>query len=473
MRDRTRDERRPPCPPPLPGCAPRRPPTACADRHPRTGAHSVQETQQSTSSILIATDETRSTNRTTRPGTSPRTARNRARTGSSPNTPPSTPNSASSRPARRPTSTCSRARCRAGPRRCWPPSATAPPSTGCSTATPATPKAAGCGRAANGARWPTAPSSAASSPPGSGPAPSSPRCARCGSSARRCRTRSSCYGTELMLEFIGDAGRRGRAAAGADPAAPASCADLFEQCVAAMRAAGPRRLRARRPVAVQPARARRPAGDDRPAADRRPRRQPAGPGVPASRLRERLHLVRPARAATPSSSSTCSAIWSPRRWAAGDAARIVAAVAHFDLAIIGSGSGNSLVTPDFDDWHIAIIEESTFGGTCLNVGCIPTKMYVYPADIAAQTRDGARLGVDAHVDGVRWPDIRDRIFGRIDAISAGGRDYRARTARQHHAVRDARRVRRRAHAVARHRRDDHRRPHRDRGRARARSCRTW
>ena len=99
-------------------------------------------------------------------------------------------------------------------------------------------------------------------------------------------------------------------------------------------------------------------------------------------------------------------------------------MAHFDLAIIGSGSGNSLVTPDFDDWRIAIIEESTFGGTCLNVGCIPTKMFVYPADLACNAREAARLGLDTSVEGVRWRDIRDRIFGRIDPISAGGREYR-------------------------------------------------
>ena len=96
----------------------------------------------------------------------------------------------------------------------------------------------------------------------------------------------------------------------------------------------------------------------------------------------------------------------------------------FDLAIIGSGSGNSVVTPDFDDWNIAIIEEGTFGGTCLNVGCIPTKMYVYPADRAENTVDASRLGVDAHVDRVRWADMRDRIFGRIDPISLDGRRYR-------------------------------------------------
>jgi len=57
-------------------------------------------------------------------------------------------------------------------------------------------------------------------------------------------------------------------------------------------------------------------------------------------------------------------------------------VAHFDLAIIGTGSGNALVTSDFDGKRVALIESGTFGGTCLNVGCIPTKMYVYSADVA-------------------------------------------------------------------------------------------
>ncbi len=96
----------------------------------------------------------------------------------------------------------------------------------------------------------------------------------------------------------------------------------------------------------------------------------------------------------------------------------------YDLAVVGSGSGNSVVTAELDDWRIAIIEQGTFGGTCLNVGCIPTKMFVYPADIARHARDAAPLGVDARIERVRWRDIRDRIFGRIDPISAGGRAYR-------------------------------------------------
>ena len=100
-------------------------------------------------------------------------------------------------------------------------------------------------------------------------------------------------------------------------------------------------------------------------------------------------------------------------------------MAHFDLAIIGTGSGNALVTPDFDGKRVAIIESGTFGGTCLNVGCIPTKMLVYAADVANTVTSAARFGIDATLDGVRWPDIRDRVFGRIDPISASGRDYRA------------------------------------------------
>jgi mycothione reductase len=99
-------------------------------------------------------------------------------------------------------------------------------------------------------------------------------------------------------------------------------------------------------------------------------------------------------------------------------------MAHFDLAIIGTGSGNSLITPDFEDKQVAIIEGGTFGGTCLNVGCIPTKMFVYAADVAHAITTSARFGIDATLDGVRWKDIRDRVFGRIDPISRSGQDYR-------------------------------------------------
>ena len=98
---------------------------------------------------------------------------------------------------------------------------------------------------------------------------------------------------------------------------------------------------------------------------------------------------------------------------------------HFDLAIIGSGSGNTIADDRFAHLNIALVEHGVFGGTCLNVGCIPTKMYVYAADVAREIHQASRFGVDASVDKVRWSDIRDRVFGRIDPIAEGGRRYRA------------------------------------------------
>ena len=74
---------------------------------------------------------------------------------------------------------------------------------------------------------------------------------------------------------------------------------------------------------------------------------------------------------------------------------------HYDLAVIGTGSGNSIVDDRFADWRVAIIEENLFGGTCLNVGCIPTKMFVYPADLARDARHAPALGVDTSYDGAR------------------------------------------------------------------------
>lgn len=100
-------------------------------------------------------------------------------------------------------------------------------------------------------------------------------------------------------------------------------------------------------------------------------------------------------------------------------------ITHYDLIIIGTGSGNSIPGPEFEGQSIALIEEGTFGGTCLNVGCIPTKMYVYAADIAREINNAATYGLDATLNGVDWPAIVDRVFTkRIDPIARGGEEYR-------------------------------------------------
>lgn len=97
---------------------------------------------------------------------------------------------------------------------------------------------------------------------------------------------------------------------------------------------------------------------------------------------------------------------------------------RFDLIIIGAGSGNSVIGPEHDGWDIAIVERGLFGGTCLNVGCIPSKMFVFAAEVAELARRGPELGVHTRFERADWPAIRDRVFDRIDPIATGGEDYR-------------------------------------------------
>ena len=103
---------------------------------------------------------------------------------------------------------------------------------------------------------------------------------------------------------------------------------------------------------------------------------------------------------------------------------------HFSLVIIGSGSGNVLVPKhpvamDPAQGPVALIESGAFGGTCLNRGCIPSKMLVHTADVADQVRRAPEFGIEAALTGADWPAIRDRVFAKTDAISAKGRRARA------------------------------------------------
>ncbi|MEV1292014.1 mycothione reductase [Pseudonocardia sp. NPDC049635] len=98
---------------------------------------------------------------------------------------------------------------------------------------------------------------------------------------------------------------------------------------------------------------------------------------------------------------------------------------HHDLAVVGTGSGNTIVDERFTGLDVVHVEATRFGGTCLNVGCIPTKMLAHTADLARSARTAARFGVDATIDRVRWRDIVDRVYGRLDPIGDRGREKRA------------------------------------------------
>jgi len=69
----------------------------------------------------------------------------------------------------------------------------------------------------------------------------------------------------------------------------------------------------------------------------------------------------------------------------------------YDAIVIGSGQGGNPLAYRLADlgWSVALIEKKDLGGTCINVGCTPTKTMVHRAQVAYYARNAARWGVNA------------------------------------------------------------------------------
>ena len=98
---------------------------------------------------------------------------------------------------------------------------------------------------------------------------------------------------------------------------------------------------------------------------------------------------------------------------------------HVDLCIIGSGSGLSLIDDDIDDWQIALLDNGVgptqiFGGTCLNAGCIPSKMLAKPAGFSLAPEQARLINADVKFLGVDHKAAQARVFGRTDEVAESG-----------------------------------------------------
>ncbi len=81
----------------------------------------------------------------------------------------------------------------------------------------------------------------------------------------------------------------------------------------------------------------------------------------------------------------------------------------FDVLVIGSGSGMSIVDGALRrGMSVALVEMGLLGGTCLNTGCIPSKMVIYPADIIAIIKEARKLGIKARIEEVDFAAIMER-----------------------------------------------------------------
>lgn len=90
-------------------------------------------------------------------------------------------------------------------------------------------------------------------------------------------------------------------------------------------------------------------------------------------------------------------------------------VTRYDVMVIGSGSGAEIVDAALQQGlRVAYVDRGPLGGTCANVGCIPTKMIIYPADMVMEVREAQRLGVHAEVRAVDFQEIMRRTRHYVD-----------------------------------------------------------
>lgn len=92
----------------------------------------------------------------------------------------------------------------------------------------------------------------------------------------------------------------------------------------------------------------------------------------------------------------------------------------FDVIVIGSGGGSKIISPAARlGLKVAVIEKGPLGGTCLNRGCIPSKMLIHPAEVAMAVRDAQKFSINNDPKfTVDFENLVKRISQTVDGDSA-------------------------------------------------------
>lgn len=90
----------------------------------------------------------------------------------------------------------------------------------------------------------------------------------------------------------------------------------------------------------------------------------------------------------------------------------------FDLIVIGSGAGLNVAAECASaGLKTAIIEQGPLGGTCLNRGCIPSKIVIHSAEVAELIHRAEEFGLDAKLNKVNFKFVTDRASKEVDSDS--------------------------------------------------------
>lgn len=88
---------------------------------------------------------------------------------------------------------------------------------------------------------------------------------------------------------------------------------------------------------------------------------------------------------------------------------------EFDLIVIGSGAGLDVANAVAEQgFKVAIIEKGPLGGTCLNRGCIPSKLLIHSADVVQTIKRAHLFGINVDGYSVDFPSIVKRVTEYVD-----------------------------------------------------------
>lgn len=93
---------------------------------------------------------------------------------------------------------------------------------------------------------------------------------------------------------------------------------------------------------------------------------------------------------------------------------------NYDVLIIGAGGGTKISSACIRlGEKVAIVEKSKPGGTCLNRGCIPSKMLIHPSHQVKNINSIDRLKINAKVESVDFAELVKSINAHTDGMSGG------------------------------------------------------
>ena len=84
---------------------------------------------------------------------------------------------------------------------------------------------------------------------------------------------------------------------------------------------------------------------------------------------------------------------------------------NYDIVVIGTGCGSIISSEAAEhEQRVAIIDKGPLlGGTCLNLGCIPSKMLIHAADQIADIQQSGKLGIKAEIQNIDFLSIMERM----------------------------------------------------------------